>query len=285
MITNIGMSHAGLLGGAEGIASVKGELLEALPADGLAVLDAGDTATPGLIRRTVARVLTVGVVGQSVTGAAPEVVASRVDVDAELRPSFVLESPWGSGPVHLAVRGAHQVVNASLAAAMALARGVSFDDVAAGLAAVVPAPGRMDVRRTPSGARLIDDAYNANPASMTAALRSLERVGATGRIVAVVGDMLELGDASATEHARVGELAADVGVDVLITVGDAMVGAAHAARSRDPRYPSCSRHPTQRPRSTVRALDLRAGDVVLVKGSHTVGLELVVAGVSQGGAS
>ena len=106
-----------------------------------------------------------------------------------------------------------------------------FDDVVAGLAAVVPAAGRMDVQRTPAGALLIDDAYNANPASMAAALRALERVGAAGRTIAVVGDMLELGDATGAEHARVGELAAAVEVDVLVAVGDAMTSAADAARA------------------------------------------------------
>jgi len=112
VITNVGMSHAGLLGGPEGIARVKGELLEALTADGVAVLDAGDAATPGLVARTAARVLTVGVDLPADAVIAPDLVASRVTLDGELRPSFVLESPWGSGTIHLVVRGAHQVVNA-----------------------------------------------------------------------------------------------------------------------------------------------------------------------------
>ena len=280
VITNIGLSHAGLLGGPDGVARVKGELLEALDADGLAVLDAGDPATSGLASRTRARVLTVGVAGQFTADAAPDVIASRVELDAELRPSFVVQSPWGSGTVGLGVRGAHQVVNASLAAAVALARGVPFDDVAAGLAAVVPAPGRMDVRRAPSGALVIDDAYNANPASMAAALRALERVGAPGRMIAVVGDMLELGDASAAEHARIGELAAEIGVDALIAVGDVAPAAADAARAAAPAVPLVLEVPDAATAlDALRSLDVRADDVVLVKGSHAVGLELVVAGL------
>ena len=282
VITNIGLSHAGLLGGPDGIARVKGELLVALPADGLAVLHVGDAATPGLAARATARVLTVGVAGQFVADVSPEVVASRVELDTELRPSFVLQSPWGSGTVRLDVRGAHQVVNASLAAAVALARGVPFDDVVTGLGAVVAGPGRMDVQRMPSGALLIDDAYNANPASMAAALRALEYVGAAGRTIAVVGDMLELGDVTEVEHARVGELAAEVEVDVLIAVGDAMTAAARAARDAHPAVPLVLEVPDAASAlDVVRSLGVRADDVVLVKGSHAVGLELVVTAVAR----
>jgi UDP-N-acetylmuramoyl-tripeptide--D-alanyl-D-alanine ligase len=281
VITNVGLSHAGLLGGPEGIARVKGELLEALTADGIAVLDANDAATPGLAARTVARTLTVGV-DPLAEGVTADVVASRVTLDRELRPSFVLQSSWGSGTVHLAVRGAHHVVNASLAAAVALVRGVPFDAVAAGLAAVTPAPGRMDVRRTSSGTLVIDDAYNANPASMAAALRALERVGAAGRTIAVVGDMLELGDATAAEHARVGEQAAAVGVDVLVTVGDEMAAAAGAARAASPAVDLVIEVADARSAlDAVRSLDVRADDVVLVKGSHAIGLERVVDGLAR----
>jgi UDP-N-acetylmuramoyl-tripeptide--D-alanyl-D-alanine ligase len=286
VITNIGLSHAGLLGGPEGVARVKGELLEGLADDGLAVLDAGDPATPGLAGRTAAPVLLVGVAGQFPVDVTPDVVASRIEIDAELRPSFVLQSTWGSGTIRLGVRGAHQVVNASLAAAAALARGVPFDDVAAGLAAVGPAPGRMDVQRTPAGALLIDDAYNANPASMAAALRALERVGAAGRTIAVVGDMLELGDATAGEHALVGELAAEGEVDVLIAVGEAMTVAARAARAATAAVPLVLEVPDAASAlDAVRSLDVLADDVVLVKGSHAVGLEVVVAGLARSVAS
>ena len=106
--------------------------------------------------------------------------ATDVVLDADLRPRFRLSSPWGSGEIVLAVRGAHQVVNASLAAAVALAHGVPFDDVAAGLAAVAPAPWRMEVARTADGVVVLDDAYNANPSSMAAALEALARVEVSG---------------------------------------------------------------------------------------------------------
>ncbi len=128
--------------------------------------------------------------------------ATDVVLDADLRPRFTLSSPWGSGAVSLAVRGAHQVVNASLAATVALAHGVPFDDVAAGLAAVLPAPWRMEVARTAEGVVVLDDAYNANPSSMAAALEALARVEVSGRRIAVLGEMRELGEHSAPSTPR-----------------------------------------------------------------------------------
>jgi UDP-N-acetylmuramoyl-tripeptide--D-alanyl-D-alanine ligase len=182
VITNIGLAHAGPLGGRAGVARVKGELLEALDGSGTAVLDAGDPETPGLARRTDATVLLV-----SADGGDADVRATDVVLDPQLRPSFTLSSPWGTGAVSLAVRGAHQVVNASLAAAVALSHGVPFDAVAAGLTAVQPAPWRMEVAQTPDGVVVLDDAYNANPSSMVAALDALAHVEVPGRRLAVLG--------------------------------------------------------------------------------------------------
>ncbi len=188
VITNIGLAHAGSLGGRAGVARVKGELLDALDAHGLAVLDAGDPATAGLATRSAGRVLLVS------AGDAPaDVRAVDVELDAELRPRFRIESPWGGGRVELAVRGRHNVVNATLAAAVALARGVAFDDVATGLSSVQPAAWRMEVARTADGLVVLDDAYNANPSSMAAALEALARIEVSGRRLAVLGEMRELG--------------------------------------------------------------------------------------------
>ncbi len=144
VVTNIGLADVGLLGGPAGIAEEKGALVAALPPDGLAVLDAGDAATPELAARTDARVVRVAV--ESSADIDAEVRVRSVALDAALRPSFVLDSPWGSGRICLAVRGAHQVVNASLAASVALANGVPFD-------AVVNRPRVGGARRRPSGAR------------------------------------------------------------------------------------------------------------------------------------
>jgi UDP-N-acetylmuramoyl-tripeptide--D-alanyl-D-alanine ligase len=266
VITNIGLAHAGLLGGRAGVARVKGELLEALDDHGLAVLDADDPETPGLVARTAARVLLVG------TDPGAELRATDITLDADLRPTFTLASPWGGGTVALHVRGAHQVVNASLAAAVALARGVAFADVAAALATVQPAPWRMEVVRTSDDVLVLDDAYNANPSSMAAALESLARVDVRGRRLAVLGEMRELGEFSEREHAALGVLVGTTAVDVLVAVGPEAAPLAAAARSVGVSVTEVS--------DAAAALDAVSsfvvpGDAVLVKGSRAVGLELV----------
>jgi UDP-N-acetylmuramoyl-tripeptide--D-alanyl-D-alanine ligase len=267
VITNIGLAHAGPLGGREGVARAKGELVEALDASGTAVLDAGDAFTPSLLARTVASVVLV-----SAGGADADVRATEVRLDAELRPRFRLTSPWGSGEVELAVRGAHQVVNASLAAAIALSHGVAFDDVVRGLAGVQPAPWRMEVARSADGVVVLDDAYNANPSSMAAALEALARVEVPGRRVAVLGEMRELGELSAPEHAALGDLVGETAVDVLVAVGPETAPLAEHARTAGVAV-------TEVP-DAATALDavadyVHTGDAVLVKGSRAVGLELV----------
>jgi UDP-N-acetylmuramoyl-tripeptide--D-alanyl-D-alanine ligase len=267
VITNIGLAHAGPLGGRDGVARVKGELLEALDATGTAILDAGDPATPDLAARTAATVLTIS------AGDAPaDVRATGVTLDADLRPRFRLSSPWGSGEVALAVRGAHQVVNASLAATVALAHGVSIGEVVAALATVEPAPWRMEVARTAAGVVVLDDAYNANPSSMAAALEALARVEVEGRRVAVLGEMRELGGLSAPEHAALGDLVGATAVDTLVAVGPEAAPMAEHARAAGVTV-------TEVP-DAATALDAIAefvstGDAVLVKGSRAVGLELV----------
>jgi UDP-N-acetylmuramoyl-tripeptide--D-alanyl-D-alanine ligase len=275
VITNIGLAHAGSLGGRAGVARAKGELLEALDDHGLAVLDAGDPETPGLAARTSARVVLV-----SAGSADADVRARDVELDADLRPRFRIESPWGGGTVTLAVRGVHQVVNASLAAAVALARGVAFDELAAGLAAVQPAPWRMEVARTPAGVVLLDDAYNANPSSMAAAVEALIRVPVPGRRIAVLGEMLELGDLSASEHRALGELLGAVAVDVLVAVGPGAAPMATAARAAGVAVTEVADAATALDAATGVAHD---GDAVLVKGSRAVGLELVAAGLRGSG--
>jgi len=269
VITNIGLAHAGPLGGRAGVAKVKGELLEALDSSGLAVLDARDPATPGLVARTTAEVVLVSVDDDTDTAA---VRARAVMLDGDLRPRFRLESRWGNADVALAVRGAHQVVNATLAAAVALASGVAVDDVAAGLATVEPAKWRMEIDRTANGVVVLDDAYNANPGSMAAALEALARVDVPGRRLAVLGEMRELGELSEAEHAAVGDLAGSIAVDALVTVGPAAAPIAERARAVGVAV-------TEVP-DAATALDavmsyVAAGDAVLVKGSRAVGLELV----------
>jgi UDP-N-acetylmuramoyl-tripeptide--D-alanyl-D-alanine ligase len=271
VITHVGMAHAGLLGGPEGIARVKGELLEALDRDGIAVLDANDPFTPALSARTRARVLTVS------AGASPTADVRAVDVvlDDELRPRFVLETPWGTTPVCLSVRGEHQAVNAAMAATVALELGAPLDQVAEGLAKAVTAAWRMDVVRTPEGITVVNDAYNASPTSMAAALQSFRRVAVAKRKrrFAVLGEMLELGDHARDEHERIGRLAVECGIDFVIAVGAGAQPIAEGARvaggdkvievdDADGALAEVSEH-------------ARPGDAVLVKASRAVGLERV----------
>ncbi|MEY2436255.1 MAG: UDP-N-acetylmuramoyl-tripeptide--D-alanyl-D-alanine ligase, partial [Acidimicrobiaceae bacterium] len=142
VVTVVALAHAEMFGSLKEVAAAKGELVEALPSDGTAVLNADDDWVAGMARRTTAKVLTFGVDRPSV-----DVLAEGVALDEELRPSFRLRSPWGEVDVRLSVRGAHQVTNALAAGAAALAAGAGVDDVAAGLGAATPSPWRMELGR------------------------------------------------------------------------------------------------------------------------------------------
>lgn len=272
VITNIGMAHAGHLGGIEGVARVKGELLDALPSSGLAVLNDDCDVTSELARRTSARVLRVGRTARA------DVSATAVTLDAELRPSFRLDTPSGGADVSLQLRGEHQVANAAMAAAVATALGVPVDVAATGLATARPAAHRMDLVRTPDGIVVLNDAYNSSPTSAAAALHSLARLDVDGRRVAVLGDMLELGDHAEREHAALGALASELGVDLIIAVGEYADSIARGAGGS----PTVIVVPNAEAAEHVVGDQVRAGDGVLVKASRAVGLEGVAAAITRG---
>ncbi|MGH9008683.1 MAG: UDP-N-acetylmuramoyl-tripeptide--D-alanyl-D-alanine ligase [Acidimicrobiia bacterium] len=264
VITNIGIAHAEFFGSREEVARAKGELVEALPGDGHAVLCADDDMTPGLRARTSAAVLTAG------ASAGADVRVSATQLDDELRCAFHLETPWGSADVPpLPVRGAHQAGNAAFAVAVAGVVGVSLADAVAGLAGAVGSPLRMDLRRSPAGLIVLNDSYNANPASMAAAVDALASLG-TGRRFAVLGPMAELGPQSVAEHQRLGKLVAAAGVELLVAVNapDLAEGA---------RAAGAEALEVETAEAAVTALTprLRPGDAVLVKASRVVGLERV----------
>ena len=267
VVTHIGLAHAGHLGGPTGIAAVKGELLVALPADGLAVLNADCPFVTDLASRTEARVLRVG------EAADADVRIVGLELDGELRPRFTLHTPWGETPVELALHGEHHARNAAMAVTVAAELGVPIDVAAAGLGTAQPAAMRMQVLRTARGVVLINDAYNSSPTSAAAALRALGRLEVAGRRIAVLGEMLELGAHSADAHAELGTLTAAVGVDLLVTVGEgtaALTAAAHAGGVTVVEAPDpCTA-------SAIIDREARAGDAVLVKASRAVGLEHVV---------
>lgn len=254
VVTSVGVAHTATFGSLEEVARAKAELVQCLPRTGTAVLNTDDPLVAAMSDATPASVLTFG----GAVGA--EVTATDVVLDDDLRASFRLRSPWGEAEVRLAVAGRHQVVNALAAAAAALVAGLDVGDVAAGLACAILSPWRMALDRSPTGALVLDDAYNSNPLSLASALRALADLPATRRI-AVLGTMAELGAASEREHLVAASLAASLGIRVVAVA--------------EPHYG------TEVVNDVDEALavlgELGAGDAVLVKGSRVAGLERLAA--------
>ena len=250
VLTTVAVAHTGEFGSVEAVARTKGELFDALPPDGCAVLNADVPEVVAQASRTRSRVLTFGDTG--------EVRARDVVLDDDLRASFRLESPWGRTEVRLSVHGAHMVPNALAAAAVGLVLDMSLADVAAGLAEGDASPWRMALGTAPSGLRVLNDAYNANPVSTAAALDSLAALPVAGRRVAVLGLMAELGDRAADEHLAIAQRTADLGIE-LVAVGTDLYGV----------------EPLADVDAVHAVLDLGADDAVLVKGSRVAGLEVL----------
>ncbi|MCJ7437048.1 MAG: UDP-N-acetylmuramoyl-tripeptide--D-alanyl-D-alanine ligase [Acidimicrobiia bacterium] len=288
VITHVGMAHAEHLGGREGIAREKGELVEALPASGLAVLNAACDASADLATRTAARVLRVGRAPDA------DIVVRDVVLDDELRARFVLETPWGRAPVALALLGEHQVENAAMAAAVALELGASLEAVVSGLEVTQTASLRMEMVRTATGVVVINDAYNSSPTSAAAAIRSFAHLRVTGRRLAVLGPMLELGSHAAEEHEALGALAAATGIDVLVAVGEGAEHIVEGARGAGARGSAAGGAPRRGSGVSVVTMpdaaaatgylidEVRFGDAVLVKASRAVGLEAVADALVRG---
>ncbi len=269
-VLNVGTAHLGEFGSREAIAQAKGELVEALRPDGTAVLNAGDALVAAMRDRTTAEVLTFGEEG--------DVRWREVRLDDLGRPSFELGHAGEWHPVSLTQSGAHQVPNAVAAAAMALAAGADLGHCAQSLTEAVPASRwRMEMHERADGLVVVNDAYNANPASMRAALDALVAIGARrkARTVAVLGVMLELGEASEADHRDVGRYAAERGVDVIVAVGAEAAGIA-AGAAAVPQWHGTALTPVGRDEAVgwVRN-NAAAGDVVLVKASRGAALESV----------
>jgi UDP-N-acetylmuramoyl-tripeptide--D-alanyl-D-alanine ligase len=266
----VGHAHAGEFGGLEAIAQAKGELPAALPADGVAVLNADDERVAAMAARTAARVVTFG------RSRAADVRAEHVRPDGSGRASFRLVTPSGTAPVQLRLHGEHHVSNALAAAALARELGMPVADIAAGLSAAVPrSRWRMEVTRLPDGVTVINDAYNANPDSVRAAIDALKVMARGRRGFAVLGHMTELGDDADRLHEEVGTAAASAGLAGLIVVGDAAAPMLAGAKA----VPGWQGEQLSVPdaAAAVAALRerLRDGDVVLVKASHSIHLERV----------
>jgi UDP-N-acetylmuramoyl-tripeptide--D-alanyl-D-alanine ligase len=262
VVLNVGAAHIGEFGSVEGTAQAKGELVEALPAAGVAILNADDALVAAMADRTEARVV---LVGESADAAVRAVDAT---LDDRGRATYTLVTASGSAPVRLAVTGRHQVGNTLAAAAVALELGMPVRDVAAALGTVGGVSGRrMDVFDRPDGVTVIDDSYNANPSSTAAALRALVALGRGRRTTAVLGYMAELGEFEVTGHEEVGRLAAELGVDRLIAVADGAVPILDGAR-RVESWPGQAILAADQAAAISALNDLRPGDVVLVKGSR-----------------
>jgi UDP-N-acetylmuramoyl-tripeptide--D-alanyl-D-alanine ligase len=254
VVTAVAAAHTETFGSVEGVARAKGELIEALPASGTAVLNADDERVAAMAGRGPAAVLRFSATGRPDA----DVAAEAVSVDDDLRPTFEVRSPWGRATVRLEARGTHQVGNALAALSVALLCGVDLGAAAGGLAGAALSPWRMEVRRSPEGTVVVNDAYNANPASMAAALRSLAQLRA-GRRVAVLGPMAELGGTERDEHLAIAALAGELGIEVVPVATDL--------------YGPDPAPDLEAAVDRLGPLDDRTA--VLVKGSRVAGLELL----------
>lgn len=262
VVLNVGTAHLGEFGSRAAIATSKAELVQALPADGVAVLNADDPVVLAMAGATAARVLTVG------RAAGATVRAEAVELDEAGRASYQLVVPGGRTPVRLGLHGAHHIGNSLAAAAVALELGMPLEQVSAALASARPASRwRMEVTDTGDGVRVVNDAYNANPESMAAALRALAAMSLRRRSWAVLGEMAELGSHGPAAHAEVGRLATELGVDRLVAVGPAARAVLDAAAG--------TAVPDVAAAVDLLRREVRPGDVVLVKASRSAGLERV----------
>ena len=279
LVLNVGTAHIGEFGGREQIAQAKGELVEALPpADrgGVAVLNADDPLVRAMASRTRARVTLFGESDEAA------VRAENVRLTANGQPSFKLHTPTGCSDVTLRLYGEHHVSNALAAAAVAHELGMPVEEIATALSeAGTLSRWRMEVTERSDGVTIVNDAYNANPESMRAALRALAAMGRAnraqgGRTWAVLGRMAELGDASLVEHDAVGRLAVRLNVSKLVAVGDREASWLQLGAYNEGSWGEESVHVSDA-RAAIDLLrsELRPGDVVLVKASRSVGLEQV----------
>ena len=252
VVTAIGDAHVEQFGSIEAVAQGKGELIESLPDDGVAVLNAADPRVLAMARRTRARVVTFGEGG--------DVVACDAVLHDDLTSTFTAKTPWGSAPVVLGARGAHNIDNALAALAVAGVSGVALDAAVVGLRRPRWSPWRMELHRTRHGARVINDSYNANPTSMAAALRALAAIPAR-RHLAVLGVMAELGPASEAQHRATYELAASLGIEVLAVAA--------------PSYGVAGVDSVDEVLERIGALG--PDDAILVKGSRVAGLDVLAA--------
>ncbi|HEX9063670.1 MAG TPA: UDP-N-acetylmuramoyl-tripeptide--D-alanyl-D-alanine ligase [Streptosporangiaceae bacterium] len=266
----IGSAHAGEFGSREQTAAAKSELPRALPPDGVAILNADDRLVAAMAAVTRARVVTFG------RSPGADVRAEEVGLDELSRPRFRLVMPDGAAPVALRLHGEHHVTNALGAAALAGQLGLPAGDIAAGLsAATALSRGRMEVTERPDGVIVINDAYNASPEAVTAALAAQREMARGRRAYAVLGRMAELGDRSREFHEQAGMDAARAGVAGLIAVGDEAAPMLTGAKAVPGFTGELLAVADGEAALAALADRLKPGDVVLVKASKVAGLQPV----------
>ena len=282
-VLNVGSAHLGEFGSREGIAQAKGELVEALPAaseGGVAVLNADDPLVAAMAERTAARAVLVG------ESPGAHVRAEDVALDDQARARFTLVTPHGSAPVALPLHGEHHVGNALTAAAVALELGETTEGVAERLSSVRRVSARrMEVERTAGGVTVVNDAYNANPESVRAALKTLAEMtrGTEGRGWAVLGVMGELGDAGDDAHDEIGRLAVRLNIDRLVVVGDQARSMHRGAWLEGSWGEESVLVPDVGAAVALLRDELRPGDVVLSKASKVAELWRVAEALLQDG--
>ncbi len=254
IVTRVAGAHTELFGSLEGVAQGKGELVEWLPSGGTAVLNSDDHRVLAMASRTTANVITYGSDG--------DVRVSDLRLDGAMRPTFAVATPWGTTEISLGLAGEHMAYNAAAAIAAGGAAGVDLADMKQGLEAATASAWRMEVATAVSGATIINDAYNANPASVRAALAALLK-SASPRRSAVLGVMAELGDEHGEEHLAIA--AEVVAADVRLIAVDAAT------------YGAKAEHVASIDEAIVALGALDGQDAVLVKGSRVAGLERLAA--------
>jgi UDP-N-acetylmuramoyl-tripeptide--D-alanyl-D-alanine ligase len=274
VVLNVGRAHLGEFGSREDIARTKGELVEALPADGLAVLNADDPFVRGMAARTPARVVLAGTADDA------GVRAVDIALDDQARASFRLVMPGGAAFVRLGLYGGHHVGNALACAAVAAELGAGVDEIAERLSSAGRRSARrMEVTTRADGVTVLNDSYNANPESVSAGLHTLAAMAGAGRRSwAVLGMMGELGESSDAAHEEIGRLAARLGIDRLVVVGETAAPMLAGFTGRESVL-----LPDVSAAAELLAAELRPDDVVLIKASKVAALWRVADALLAGG--
>jgi UDP-N-acetylmuramoyl-tripeptide--D-alanyl-D-alanine ligase len=268
LITNVGPAHLEFFGSMDLVAKAKGELLDNLGPDGAAVLNVDDRFFELLKSKFSGRIVTFGIENKA------DVQALDIRQDQDYT-DFKLSVRGRQGDVRLRAIGRYNVYNALAAAAAAAAAGMPLDAIQRGLGEFIPVAMRSEIKKV-RGRTVLADYYNANPASMEAALATVTSLKKTGQVFAVLGDMLELGAASVAAHRAVGSAAARFGVDIVITVGELSKQIAEGARAAG--LPGERVHETEnhaKAAALLRTLS-HAGDIILIKGSRGMKMEKIL---------